>query len=653
VARKLPVLNRFLGSETIFAIVYGEISSSLYFALGVVALWAVGLTPLVLLGAGLLFALAAGAYQEGVRLVDRPGGSSAVARHAFGDLAGFVVGWAVVLDFAVVIALSLLFVPHYAGAMVGRPTTFAHPVDELIALGLAVLIGGGRLVRRPGLYRASIGVAAVDIVVQLVLAVLGLAVAWNPDALTRPIDVGNVPSWNALAFSIPLAMIAFTGLEVVALVMREAKKPADAFARGMVAAVTATVVLYAVIASVALTVLPVTKHPSAPSGYASDVSQRYLSAPLAGVARAVGDETISGFGGTLRAIVAASAVLILLFSAITAFSGAARVLRSLADGDCLPPQLGKHPRRWATSPAHNLLIVATVGMLYVAASFFDREITGLASIYSFGLLLAFMAVFLAVIWLRYTEPDAERPVRMGGNVHFGRAQLPLPAVVGFLLSWIVWLLALGTHRAGRVVPPLWLLGGVIVFIAVRRASGVPILGRGREPTVEVPEFAEVPYGTIIVPCKQAGPIEDEMLATASKLAQPEHARVVALKVIEVPLEEPLDCELPEEVRATEDLQALCDAFAADYGITVECRVLRARAISSSVAAEARSDSAGLILIGAVPRPWDAAGKPHVFSDTVENILRRAPCRVIVTSFPTGTASLDETRHTPRPEPLRS
>src|SRR6185437_296330 len=119
-ARKLPALNRFLGSETIFAIVYGEISSSLYFALGVVALWAVGLTPLVLLGAGLLFALAAGAYQEGVRLVDRPGGSSAVARHAFGDLAGFVVGWAVVLDFAVVIALSLLFVPHYAGAMVGR-----------------------------------------------------------------------------------------------------------------------------------------------------------------------------------------------------------------------------------------------------------------------------------------------------------------------------------------------------------------------------------------------------------------------------------------------------------------------------------------------------------------------------------------------------
>src|ERR1700710_2943127 len=149
-ARKLPGLQRIIGAETIFAIVYGEVSSSLYFALGVVSLWALGLTPLVLLGAGLLFGLAAAAYQEGVRTVDRPGGSAAVARHAFGDLAGFVVGWGVVLDFAVVIALSLLFVPHYALAIVGDPGALSHPTDELIAIGLAVLIGGGRLVRAPG-----------------------------------------------------------------------------------------------------------------------------------------------------------------------------------------------------------------------------------------------------------------------------------------------------------------------------------------------------------------------------------------------------------------------------------------------------------------------------------------------------------------------
>ena len=84
------------------------------------------------------------------------------------------------LDFAVVIALSLLFVPHYAVATVGGPGALGHPEDELVAVGLAVVIAGGRLIRRPGLYNASIVVAAVDISVQLLLAVLGLAVAFHP-----------------------------------------------------------------------------------------------------------------------------------------------------------------------------------------------------------------------------------------------------------------------------------------------------------------------------------------------------------------------------------------------------------------------------------------------------------------------------------------
>jgi nucleotide-binding universal stress UspA family protein len=174
---------------------------------------------------------------------------------------------------------------------------------------------------------------------------------------------------------------------------------------------------------------------------------------------------------------------------------------------------------------------------------------------------------------------------------------------------------------------------------------MPIFGHAAgSAELELPPFAEEAYGTIIVPCKQAGPIEDEMLATACKLAQPEGGKVIALKVIEVPLEESLDCSMPEEDEASSELLALCESFATDYGIEVECRVLRARAISSAVAHEARESDAGLILIGAVPRPWDAAGRAHVFSETVENVVRRSHCRVIVTSFPAGTASVDEARH---------
>ena len=103
--------------------------------------------------------------------------------------------------------------------------------------------------------------------------------------------------------------------------------------------------------------------------------------------------------------------------------------------------------------------------------------------------------------------------------------------------------------------------------------------------------------------------------------------------------------MPAEDLASEQLEALCRSFAADYEIEVECRVLRAPCDLDAVAHEAREANAGLILIGAVPHPWDAAGRAHVFSDTVENLLRRAHCRVIVTSFPAGTASLDEVRRT--------
>src|SRR5689334_161537 len=180
-ARKLPGIQRIVGPEAIYAIVYGEISSSLYFALGVVALWALGMTPFVLLFAGVLFAMAVGAYAEGALMVDRMGGSSAITRRAFGDLAGFAVAWAVLLDFIVIIALSLLFVPHYALAAFDQLHRLGHPGDELIAVALAVTIGGIRLLRRPQIYASSLILAIVDILVQGLLAVLGLLLVFDPE----------------------------------------------------------------------------------------------------------------------------------------------------------------------------------------------------------------------------------------------------------------------------------------------------------------------------------------------------------------------------------------------------------------------------------------------------------------------------------------
>src|SRR3712207_1757807 len=198
-ARKLPTFQRILGGQAVMAIVYAEISSSLYFALGIVALWALGLTPIVLVVGGLLFGLAAAAYAEGVTALDAPGGAAGIARRAFGDLAGFVVGWAVVLDFVVVIALSLLFVPHYAAAAVGRLEAVERPTAIAVATGLTVVLAAAVLLGRPHLRSLSRPVAVLDLAVQVGLVVLGLALVLDADRLTGSIDLGARPSWDALA----------------------------------------------------------------------------------------------------------------------------------------------------------------------------------------------------------------------------------------------------------------------------------------------------------------------------------------------------------------------------------------------------------------------------------------------------------------------
>ena len=640
-ARKLPGLPRILPGDVIAAIVYAEISSSLYFALGVVSLWALSLTPLVLLGVGLLFAVAATAYAEGVTTYGEAGGASGLARRAFGDLAGFVVAWAVLLDFIVVAALSLLFVPHYAFAAVGELDRMSSPTDIVVASCLGVVIGLLQTRGLPRLDRIALPVAVVDLVVQVGLSLLGVALVLDVDRLTGSIDVGSAPTWSALVYSLPIALIAFTGIEVVANLIREAREPNRALERRTMGAVSATIVLYALIAAAALSTFPVRPAPGTPSGHASAVSTEWLNAPLAGVAEAIGDEMGQAVGTGLRGLVGLSAVVILLFSGSTAFFGATRLIQSLGRAKAVPPPFNRQSRKGQVTLAISAVPTVGVVVILLVARLFGDEATGLAGIYSFGILLAFMAVFLGVTWLRFTEPERPRPLKMRVNFRVGETSVPFMALVGFGLSWLLWLLALGTHRAARIVPPLWLLLGLVVYIVARRTQAVPILRSKAEVPPPPPEVTDIPYGTILVPVKAHGPIEDEMLAMACKLAAAQDAKVLALHVVEVPLARAIDEPIPDaEEEVAHWLEQSVASFASDYGVPIEARTVRSRAISSTIAEEAREVGAGLILIGAVPHYRQRAGRLEVFSETVENLLRRADTRVIVTSFPRGTTTAE-------------
>ena len=204
-ARKLRGFERVLDAPALFAVAYGEIASSLYIALGIVAAQALGFTPLVLLLTGALFLVVSLSYAEGTAALPETGGAATFVRRAFNDLAGFVTGWALFLDFLIVMALSAMFAPHYLATATSVPSVRESPWDTLVACGLIAAIAGIRLTRRTRLHLGALGIALLDLVVQALLVVLGIAFLLSPHDLVGGFDLATDQDWGDLAFALPLA----------------------------------------------------------------------------------------------------------------------------------------------------------------------------------------------------------------------------------------------------------------------------------------------------------------------------------------------------------------------------------------------------------------------------------------------------------------
>src|SRR2546421_4625812 len=175
-ARKPPRLQRALDAPTLASVAYGEIASSIYFALGIIALYALGLTPAVLGIVGALFLVVALSYAEGTAAIRETGGAATFVRIAFNDLVGFLTGWVLFLDYLIVIALSALFVPSYLGEAIHVDALTRKPWNVIGACAVIALIATARLVRRPSLYTFSIVVPLLDLVTQLLLLGFGFAI---------------------------------------------------------------------------------------------------------------------------------------------------------------------------------------------------------------------------------------------------------------------------------------------------------------------------------------------------------------------------------------------------------------------------------------------------------------------------------------------
>jgi APA family basic amino acid/polyamine antiporter len=627
VARKLQGFRRVLDAPALFGVAYGEIASSIYFALGIVAAHALGFTPAVLLVVGALFLLVSFSYAEGTAAIPEVGGAATFVRRAFNDLLGFMTGWALFLDYLIVIALSALFLPHYVARAVGPPALRHHPWD--VVFGVAVIIGVSliRLVRRAQLYRLGIVLAALDLSTQLLLVGLGFGLLFSGNALTKGLSLGTSPSWHAIVFALPLGMLAYTGLETVANLAEETREPGRALPRSVFSGIGLVVLIYVAIALVGLSAFPTT-------GGTTALGTTWLRAPLMGIVHAL-QGPLPGWAGTaLRVYVGLSGALILLVALATSMSGFGRLAHSLGEHGQLPRDFAR-ATRWSVVSPYAIVSAGLISTaILVGTSFRHDDVAFLASFFSFGVLAAFTAAQLAVVKLRFSEPGLKRPYRAPLNVRIRGAEVPLPALVGAGLTFFVWIAALATHPGARYGGPAWLAVGLVVYGLVRRSRGEGLLEHVE--ALEAEDLPHVEFSSILVPMK-LGLIGEEMVATAVKLAQERGAAVEALHVIRVPLDQPLEAELvDEEERAAASL-AEAQLLGADHGVEVRGETVRARSIGDAIVKQAEKRGSDLIVLGSAPR-WRRQSR--FFSPTVEYVLRKAPCEVLVVAFPQGVLEED-------------
>ena len=627
-ARRLPGLVRSLTGGSLASVAYGEVGSSIYFALGIVALFALGLTPWVLLVAGAIFMLVSLSYAEGTAAIPETGGAAMLARRAFNDPIGFLTGWALLLDYTIVIALAALFTPHYFGHAVGWLRLTRHPWDVVAAVFIVLAITLLRLIRRPGLYRIAIVVAAVAFVTDVILIVLGFAFLFSPADLGKGAHPGVAPTWHALAYALPVAMLAYTGLETVANLAQEAREPGKTMPRSLFGGLGAAVVVSVLIGVVGVAAFPAVTGPNAVT---TALGGDWIQAPLVGIVAAFDGHLPALLVDALRVMVGLTGAGILLAAATTSISGVGRVVYSLGRHQMLPHAFGTFARRSTLPPAAILGAAAVSITMVIVSAAVGRETRFLASLYSFGVLITFAIAQAAVVKLRFSEPDLPRPYVVPLNVRIRGRPVPVAALAGIPLVAALWGVSLSTHAAARIGGPAWLLLGAGLYVYARARRGAGLLEHVEAPVPDLVPAREGEYERILVPVK-LGPIGEEMLATAIKLAEERGGTIHALHVVRVPLSLPLDAELADqEEQATASLED-ARTLAQEHGVTIQGDTVRARAIGEAIADKAREIGADLIVMGSAPR-WRRQSR--FFSPTVDYVLRRAPCEVMVLAYPQG------------------
>src|SRR3954469_9787662 len=169
--RRLHGLQRVLGTNALFATAYGNVGSSIYSALGLVASFALGLTPVVFIITGFIFYLTAATYAEATSMYPEAGGSSSFARHAFNEFWSFFAAWGQMLNYTITVAISAFFVPHYLGGLFWDALRHS-PGDIVAGVVIIALLSAINVVGIRESAGLNVLLALTDFLTQLLLVIV-------------------------------------------------------------------------------------------------------------------------------------------------------------------------------------------------------------------------------------------------------------------------------------------------------------------------------------------------------------------------------------------------------------------------------------------------------------------------------------------------
>jgi basic amino acid/polyamine antiporter, APA family len=601
--RRAQRLERVLGTPALFATAYGNVGSSIYYALGLVAGIALGLTPLVFVISGLIFAATASSF----------------ARHAFNELVSFGAAWAQMLNYIITIAISAFFVPHYLSIFWGPLRE--NPWDIVGGVAVVVLLVLLNIIGIQEAARLNIFLAVVDFATQLLLVIIGFALIFDAHTVfSANIHWGVAPTWQNFFLAIPIAMIAYTGIETVSNLAEEARDPPRDIPRAISWVAIAVFAIYFTLPLIALSALPVQK--AVHGGYQTLLGLPpdkggFENDPVLGLV-----ENLGIHGAVLHAAkiyVGILAATILFIATNAGVIGASRITYAMASYRQLPELFRRlHPR--FKTPALSLVVFAGLIPIIVLL---PGKTAFLGDMYAFGAMLSFTIAHLSVIALRmHTRDDAEA-FKIRPNLRFRGVDWPLFALFGAFGTGAAWLVVVVQKPGPRWAGLGWLAAGLVVYVAYRRlVLHAPLKETIRAPVIIGPGAA-LEYRNILVPVKP-GRESEEAIDFAARLAAERRASIVAFAVIAVPLELPLDSALADEEKRADVALDSASAIAELYGVNFSERVVRARSPGRAIVDEAARRNSEIIVMGA-PR----SGRGDVFSDTVDFVLKHAPCRVMV------------------------